>query len=226
MTEQGFRLWNNLSMRYTPPVKTYLESLPKWYSGKLNFVWMATFCAVTIALAASQLDSPSFYEWLLLPVFFVFANGVEWFIHSTLLHNEFPFAKELYRRHTILHHAAYTHNDMSFNKDIEIGLVLFPVWAFPTILLLISPVPLTLWWLGYPNAALLFLITGTSYYFLYECFHFMHHMSQDSPIAQIPFIQKVRQLHLRHHDPRVMSQKNFNIFLPLFDRILGTIDRN
>ncbi len=36
-------------------------------------------------------------------------------------------------------------------------------------------------------------------------------------------IRALRTHHARHHDPRLMQRWNFNVTVPLFDAVMGTI---
>ena len=53
--------------------------------------------------------------------------------------------------------------------------------------------------------------------------------AKDSIIAAEPIqpgIQALRKLHLLHHRPDRMTQKNFNITYPVGDLLFGTLDRS
>jgi sterol desaturase/sphingolipid hydroxylase (fatty acid hydroxylase superfamily) len=49
-----------------------------------------------------------------------------------------------------------------------------------------------------------------------------YHMPEDSRIGRLSLIQRLREQHRRHHEPRLMKRWNFNVTIPVFDAILGT----
>jgi len=57
----------------------------------------------------------------------------------------------------------------------------------------------------------------------YELLHLSYHAPKDSFIGRRKFIAKLRAHHAKHHDPRFMQRWNFNVNVPLFDWILGTM---
>jgi len=51
------------------------------------------------------------------------------------------------------------------------------------------------------------------------------HLPEDSWLGGRPVARFVRHHHGIHHDPRRMRRANFNITVPLWDALLGTLDR-
>jgi hypothetical protein len=47
-------------------------------------------------------------------------------------------------------------------------------------------------------------------------------LPEGSPALRLPFILRLRRLHHRHHDPRLMATRNFNITYPIGDWLFGT----
>ena len=57
----------------------------------------------------------------------------------------------------------------------------------------------------------------------YEVLHLCYHAPKDSFIGRRKIIRILRTHHARHHDPRRMQKYNFNVTVPLFDWIMGTM---
>ena len=53
--------------------------------------------------------------------------------------------------------------------------------------------------------------------------HLAYHLPAQSFIGRLWLIQRLRELHRRHHDPRLMKRWNFNVTLPVFDLLYGTL---
>ncbi|MBT8064765.1 MAG: fatty acid hydroxylase family protein, partial [Gammaproteobacteria bacterium] len=104
----------------------------------------------------------------------------------------------------------------------------FKAVLFPPVMILFFiggfgvPMWLLLHWLATENVAWLAVATGTAYYLNYEWLHLAYHCDPRSRIGRIPGIQALRRLHLRHHDPRLMTRYNFNITYPIGDWLFRT----
>ena len=73
------------------------------------------------------------------------------------------------------------------------------------------------------NLAWLFFVSVLAYYFVYEWFHFAHHLSRDSWLGRRALVGWLRQHHTRHHELALMEKGNFNVSFPLWDWLLGTM---
>lgn len=191
------------------------------YSGTLHFAGLLAVVAVFILGAAWSLREVRWWQWLLAPAALVFANGVEWVIHRGPLHHPWP-PRLTYNRHTLTHHAAFSAEEMSVRSWRELRIVLFPVYALPLLHLLTAPVTLLLGWAMGRNVAALFVISTTFYYLAYELLHLAYHLPAGHRVARLRVIERLRRHHRIHHDPRRMTDGNFNVSIPLFDWILGT----
>ena len=67
------------------------------------------------------------------------------------------------------------------------------------------------------------LATSGAYMATYELSHLAYHLPEDHPIGKHPLVRFMRKHHAVHHDPRVMQRKNFNVTLPLWDWLMGTM---
>ena len=102
------------------------------------------------------------------------------------------------------------------------------VTLFPLIMLVFFfglialPIGIGVLLLTTPNTALLYVATAVLYYLAYECVHLAVHLPDDHWARRIPGVEARMVYHRLHHDPRYMSQCNFNISFPLADRLYGT----
>ena len=71
--------------------------------------------------------------------------------------------------------------------------------------------------------ALLFIATSLMFFLMYEWLHLAYHIPEGTRLGRNPLIAKLRSLHQRHHDPRLMKRWNFNVTVPLFDWLHGTL---
>jgi sterol desaturase/sphingolipid hydroxylase (fatty acid hydroxylase superfamily) len=59
----------------------------------------------------------------------------------------------------------------------------------------------------------------------YEWLHLSYHLPRESGIGRRGVIQRLRRHHAIHHDPRLMQRWNFNVTIPFWDWVRGTIVR-
>lgn len=59
----------------------------------------------------------------------------------------------------------------------------------------------------------------------FEWCHLAYHMPESSWMGGNPVIRWLRTTHTRHHDPRRMLRKNFNVTFPIFDALMGTLEK-
>jgi sterol desaturase/sphingolipid hydroxylase (fatty acid hydroxylase superfamily) len=58
---------------------------------------------------------------------------------------------------------------------------------------------------------------------LYEVSHLSYHLPPESFVGRRRLVRWLREHHARHHDPRLMQKWNFNVTIPFWDWIRGTI---
>jgi hypothetical protein len=187
------------------------------YSGLLHFAFTNGVGLATIAWAALQLDHPR-WSLLAVPLTFLYANLIEYFGHKGPMHHPARMLRLVYKRHTLLHHAFFTHDAMELESTRDFKMVLFPpvliVFFFG---LFAVPAALLLRALFGANTAALFVITAMSYFLLYEWLHLAYHLGD-----RVPLLRSLRRHHQAHHDPAAMTRHNFNITFPICDAIFGT----
>ncbi len=201
----------------------FLMAIPSWYSGSAHFVLINVLVLAAIRLLIGMLEWPApWWQWLLVPAFFVFANWFEWWIHRGPMHHSTRFLRLLYQRHTLEHHVIFTKDDMALGSPRDLYYVLFPWWFLPAILVANLPIPIVLGRAVSPNLGYLFYASTLAYYLVYEWFHTLHHLPPASWIGRRGLVAWARAHHARHHDPARMARGNFNVSFPLWDYILGS----
>lgn len=190
-----------------------------WLHGLFVFAWggasLAWFCA--------QLDAVKPWEWLtILPTLALFSWG-EYTIHKNLGHHKVRGPGALfYKRHTGDHHSFFIDTRMVYEQARDWRVILFPAW----LIVLYSLATLAAWWtLSFLNAnvAALFSATLLAGYLSYEFFHACEHLPDRHPLARLPWIRHMRQLHALHHRRDLMQTRNFNLVFPLVDWLKGTL---
>lgn len=194
--------------------QTRAEMTGRFYSGLAHFAFINLVAGAAIFFAARQLHHPR-WSLLTVPITFLYANVIEWLAHRGPMHKPRRFLKLVYQRHTLMHHVFFTQDAMNLESTRDFKMVLFP----PVLLifffgLFALPIGLLLNAIAGANVAALFVVTAMSYYLLYEWLHLGYHLGLGGPL---------RRHHQTHHDPRVMSSKNFNITFPICDRLFGTL---
>ena len=160
---------------------------------------------------------------LVIPFVVLLANYFEWRVHKRVLHKRFWPFEVIYDKHTPMHHMVYVEEDMALRSVKEFRLVLIPAAGVLGIVLAAAPIAFVLarYWSG--AAGWLFLLTASLFMVSYEVLHLCYHAPTDSFIGRRKIIARLRAHHAKHHDPRLMQKYNFNVTVPLFDWIMGTM---
>ena len=199
-----------------------MAKIPAGYSPTLHLVAPAVFAAIVFAACVYFVRDLKAAELWTIPLTLLSGFAFEWRVHKSILHRRIPGLSVLYVRHELYHHVIYVHEDMTMRARREWRLVLMPAYAIVLVFGMLIPLGVGLWLLLGANVALLHVATSMIFFLTYEWLHLAYHLPVDHPIARIPLIQRLRELHRRHHDPRLMKRWNFNVTVPLFDWIHGT----
>lgn len=199
-----------------------MATVPGWYNPALHMATPNVFFAVVAWAVYHRLGPLAWWHWLVIPATFMFANAVEWWAHTYLLHRRQAWAAPLYDQHTPIHHRMFQTETMAVHHWKEMRYVMIP--AFGIFLIFVATIPVYLGFraLGQENVGLLYLGTAVGYVVVYEWLHFSYHLPEDSFIGKRGLIQFLKRHHAVHHDPRLMAKWNMNVSLPLWDWILGT----
>jgi sterol desaturase/sphingolipid hydroxylase (fatty acid hydroxylase superfamily) len=202
-----------------------LSRIPRWYSPWLHLVFPAVAGLAIAAFALSRIERLEAWQLLFVPVFLAFGNAVEWHAHRGLLHRRTRFLEVLYVRHTPQHHAIFVGDDMSIHDTRELKLVLLPAYGVLALLAITSPLTFLLVWVGQPNLAALWVASVVAYVLAYEWLHLSFHLPEASRIGRLRLVRLLRRHHQLHHAPHLMQRWNFNVTLPLWDHLRGTVYR-
>jgi len=194
------------------------------YSGRIHFLITTLSCLSAICISLYFVKDTLPVEWLVIPVTFLYANLAEYLGHKGPLHHRKKRLELVFKRHTLEHHRFFIASDMSAKDHHDFKAVLFPTYMILFFLIAFAlPVMLLIWWVWTLNAALLFCATAFFYFLNYEWLHLTYHLPEGHPIAKLPIIKQLRQHHLTHHDPALMTKYNFNISYPVYDWLFGTM---
>jgi hypothetical protein len=200
-----------------------LARIPRRYSPWLHLA-IPSVGGIAIAIAAlTQLHDLRPWQLAFVPAFFLFGNAVEWHAHRGLLHRRVRLLELLYERHTPQHHRLYVADDMSIRSPLELRFVLLPAYALFGILLLTSPVAIAFAVAGQTNLAALWVATGATYLVSYEWLHLAYHLPAEGRVGRLALVRLLRRHHQLHHAPHLMQRWNFNVTLPFWDLVRGTV---
>jgi hypothetical protein len=203
-----------------------LADIPWWYSPYGHLAATTGIGIVVLVASVSSLLRLPELRWtdlLVVPSVVLAANFFEWRVHKGVLHRRFWPFEVIYDKHTPMHHMIYVEDDMALRHVHEFRLVLIPAAGVLGIVLAAAPAALLLAHFWSSAAGWLFLLTASLFMVTYEVLHLCYHAPKESWIGRRRLIQVLRAHHARHHDPRLMQRYNFNVTLPLFDWIMGTM---
>lgn len=206
----------------------YRHDIKASYNGWLHMLSVLAVGLAVIIFSFSQLASVSVFEILVFPVTLLVVNFAEYYAHRWLGHRKTRYGKLFYSRHTGDHHSFFLEHAMDYQGIRDWRVVLFPVYLiFAFLFGLILPGAYVLTEFVSLNAAYLYAAGGISGYLFYEIMHFSYHIPRghwaEKIFLVIPGWKALRHLHVLHHKREKMGEANFNITLPIFDLLLGTL---
>jgi Fatty acid hydroxylase len=175
------------------------------------------------ALALSRVHAVRPLEWLTLPVAMAAGSLFVYSFHRFVLHVPRQWSRLGYVKHGLYHHRFFTHERFGRDERADLHAVLFP-WPSGAVVLGgayllargLSPL------LG-GNVAYLTMLVGVLYFKLYELVHACFHLPDGHWLTRAPGLAPLREHHRLHHDPALSARYNFNVVLPLFDPVFGTM---
>jgi hypothetical protein len=200
-----------------------LAEIPWWYSPHGHLAATTGIGLAVLVLSVLKLHDVRWTDALVIPGVILLANFYEWRVHKGVLHRRFWPFEVIYDKHTPMHHMVYVEDDMALRTVKEFRLILIPAAGVLGIVLAAAPLALGLAHFWSSAAGWLFLLTTSLFMVSYEVLHLCYHAPKDSFIGRLRLIALLRAHHARHHDPRLMQRYNFNVTVPLFDWIMGTI---
>lgn len=207
--------------------ESFRATVPATYSGFGHGARILGFGLAVIVAAIAGLRAPlTVAEIAILIPVLIGWNLLEWYGHRALHRpGKGALARALYQRHTLTHHRFFTHESMALRDSRDLKIVFFPHFALPLLTLLALPALLLVGLLWSINAALVALIALVAIYLIFEALHLCAHLPQASRVARLPGIRVMCEHHRRHHDPRIMMDRNMNFTFPLADWLLGALAR-
>jgi hypothetical protein len=203
-----------------------VANVPARYSPAMHLAIpaMIGLGVLVAALARLQTNALRPIELLAVPITLLSGFGFEWRAHKDILHRRLPLLGVLYERHELSHHVIFTDRDMAMRSKREWWFILMPPYAVILVFLtLVLPLAIVIERYVTTNVAMLVTATSMVFFLSYEWLHLAYHLPTDHPIARLGVIAKLREHHRRHHEPRLMKRWNFNVTVPLFDWLHGTI---
>lgn len=202
----------------------YRAGISRWYSGWLHLLVVAFTGITVITYSLLQTQTISGIEFLVIPLTLLLVNFAEYAAHRWLGHRKTRLGRLFYSRHTGDHHSFFVESAMPFESIRDWRVVLFPAWLIYVFLLgLLLPGGWLLLQLWSANAAWLFVASGIAGYLFYEVMHFSYHLPAGSFVERTPVWWRLQRLHQLHHERERMTDSNFNITIPVFDWLLGTL---
>lgn len=206
----------------------YRQSIGSNYNGWLHMFSVLLVGLGVIFYSLSRLESVSLYEYAFFPLTLFVVNFAEYYAHRWLGHRKTKYGKLFYSRHTGDHHSFFLEHSMDYQSVRDWRVVLFPVYLiFAFLIGLILPGGYVLAEFVSGNSAYLYAAGGISGYLFYEIMHFSYHIPRghwaEKIFLYIPGWKALRHLHVLHHKREKMGEANFNITLPIFDLLLGTL---
>lgn len=193
-----------------------------WVSGWAHLALTSLGSLAAIAFAASRVRSPSAGEWLIVPVWLLVANLVEYLMHRGPMHRRVRPLGVFYERHAQEHHRYFTHESMAAAQSRQFRMVLFPpITIFVFLGVIGTPLALLVGAAVSHDAGWLSFATSVAYFLSYEWLHLSYHLP-DNPLMRLPVLSAMRRHHTAHHDPALMSRWNFNVNFPICDELFGT----
>ena len=167
-------------------------------------------------------------DWLGLPVFLVIANFIEWMVHRNPMHRPLR-PRLLYKNHAQLHHLAFTDANMVIDRTADLGLIMMPWYTMLGLFAVASPIMAIAGVLRGPGLAGVFLLGAVAYFLCYEALHALYHLPDATldraGIGRLRAFRRLQAHHRHHHILGRMAAVNFNVTVPLWDRLLGTLEK-
>src|SRR5437762_43743 len=149
----------------------YRPRISPWYSGLLHVAVIYAIGFAALAYCIPRIHSPTWAQWLVVPVVFLASNAFEWWIHRYVMHRPVKGFMGIYRRHTLAHHQFFTNAEPTIDTTKDFRITFFPPYALVVFILLSAAGAAAIDWLWSSNAAWLLLCTNTGMYLNYELFH-------------------------------------------------------
>jgi len=206
----------------------YRERIATWYNGYVHVLVIYVIGFSALFVFGSHVSSPTWLDWLVIPVVFLIANFFEWYLHAKILHRPQKFSgfRAMYQRHTLMHHQFFTDSEMRFAGEHDWRVTFFPPYALIIFMMISIPGALLAAWMISANAGWFVMCTTTSVYLIYEFMHFCCHVNDNWFVRNMPLVNTIRRHHEAHHNQSIMMERNMNLTFPISDWFFKTSDLN
>ena len=211
---------------YSQAIRRELVSrIPRWYVPWVHLTGPSLVGLALVAAALARVQNPRLWELLFLVPILVLSNASEWALHRGVLHRRVRGLEFAFVRHTPQHHGAFDGASLAIREPKELKLVLLPAFGVFGMFLGAIPPGLALGALVSPNLGALWIAATVGYVLLYEWLHLSYHLREDGPVGRLGVVRALRRHHAVHHMPEYMQKWNFNVTVPLWDWVRGTLLR-
>lgn len=206
--------------------KIYRSRMVGWYSGYFHAFLIFGVGLFVIYYCALHLHETKWWEWLVVPAVFLFAQWVEYYYHRNLAHrpSKSKFWRLGYVRHTLMHHQFFTAEEPRYANSGDWRVTLFPPFTLVIFTLMATPAALVAALLTTQNVGWLIMCTAIGSYLFYEVLHFLCHIGDNWFVRNCPIVNTARRHHTAHHDTSLMMEVNMSIVFPFWDWFYGTSD--
>jgi len=199
------------------------EILPKNYSPIVHLGVNIGLLLSAILVHFVMVKDWSFLSLVLMIMIFFLGNVVVFILHKYPLHRRYKWWTFPYDTHTVEHHRYFTAETITFDSSMDFNAVFFPMSVVAGFTFIGQPLIYfaVSYYLG-ADVGHVLAGSAAGYFLMYEFFHWASHLAKDHFLMNVPWILYMRQHHLAHHNPRLMSRYNFGIVDPIVDFIMGT----
>lgn len=215
------------SHKRDPRLERLAKKVPSWYLPAHLGVSIGLLGALTALFV--MLLPPEPLRW---PAYaaamstVTLGNFVEYALHRWPMHRRYKRFVGFFRNHTIVHHRYFTKNAMDMERPSDLFYVLPSVWVILASSLTLVSTTAFLYVVFGPQIGLAGGASLGAFALMSEILHVAFHLPEKwmtLPVLRSRWFQWVKRHHTIHHDPHVMRKWNFNIVIPLFDALLGTL---
>jgi hypothetical protein len=223
MIKTGDKIMDNLQAKQRPSVTTRKQrEMTNWYL--LKIVHNGGVLLGLTIFFLSRVENPTALQFLTFPLMLVAGSFVVWAFHRYPLHRRYKIFPYAYNKHTVEHHNLYTYHDLEISSFKEVPYIMFGVFDVLGFALVFCPVFYYGLSLILPaNVVNMVLASSAAYFIIYEFFHSVSHVPKDHFLLKVPYLKFMWKHHRIHHHQRLMHTTNFNIVLPIFDWLMGTM---
>jgi Fatty acid hydroxylase len=202
-----------------------VSRIPRWYVPWVHLTGPSLVGLALMVAALARVHRLRAWELLSLIPVLVLANATEWALHKGVLHHRVRGLAFAFVRHTPQHHGAFDDRSLAIRDPRELKLVLLP--AFGVLGMFVGAIPpgVALAALVSSNLGALWIAATVGYVLLYEWLHLSYHLPEDGRVGRLAIVRTLRRHHAIHHMPENMQRWNFNVTVPLWDWVRGTLYR-